>query len=127
MNELREFRAYELSARDLADLIANQETAILTIGRSKVARLFILPRDKWRDVIASIYGDCAEKDAKRVSTRTTRGQLDERVMMSVLMNQVDAEWQPSRFGMLTLDGADAAYLVPANECWQAQINGVETE
>ena len=126
MSGLREFRAYELSAHDLADLIANQETAIITIGRSKVARLFILPLDKWRDVITRVYGDCAEIGVRRVSTRTTRGELDERVMMDILMNQVDTGWRPYRFAILTLDGADAAYLVPANECWQKQVNNKET-
>ena len=126
MSGLREFRAYELSAHDLADLIANQETAIITIGRSKVARLFILPLDRWRETIASVYAEYVGGDIERVSTRTTRGQLDEHLMMNILMNQVDTEWRPYRFAILTLDGADASYLVPANECWQKQVNNKET-
>jgi len=48
------------------------------------------------------------------------------VMMDILMNQVDTEWRPYRFAILTLDGADAAYLVPANECWRGRVeNGAK--
>ena len=121
--ELRQFRAYTLNARDLAQAVANQEEFILTIGRSKVARLYVLPRDKWQGAIAEVYGLDAEQEAHRTSTRTTRDELDEATMMRLLIEQVDKDWQPARFGILTLDGADAAYLVPANEYWRRRVNG----
>jgi len=126
MREMKELRAYELSARDLGEMVANQEVSIITIGRSRVARLFVLPLGTWRETIAGIYGEDAENDVRRVSTRTTRDELDERTMMAILMNQVDENWQPHQFAILTQASADAAYLVPANEYWQKQVES-ETE
>jgi len=125
---MKELRAYELSAHGLAEAIANQEPLTITIGRSKVARLFVLPKQQWHEAIVQVYGNGAENEAKRVSTRTTRDELDEATMMSLLMAQVDAEWKPKSFGMLTLDGADAAYLVPANEYWRERVeNGTKID
>ena len=120
-DELKEYRTYSLGARELAEAVANQEPLLLTVGRSKVAKFYILPLDKYRPLIIETYGEDAEKDAKRVSTRTRRDELEEATLMAILMEQVDADWQPARFGVLTLDGADAAYLVPANEYWQGRV------
>ena len=121
---MKEFRGFDLSAARLVEQIAAQEVCVLTVGRSKVGRLYVLPIQAWSVALWEAYGGNALDRMQRVTTRTSkRDGLSEGVLLGVLMGQVDAEWKPTPDACLvvTLEHRDAAVLVPANAYWRGKV------
>ena len=121
---MREFRGYDFIAKRLAEQVAAQEVCILTVGRSKVGRVYVLPLSAWSVALWEAYGGTALDRMQRVTTRTSkRDGLSEGVLLGVLVDQVDAEWKPTPDACLvvTLEGRDAAVLVPANAYWRGKV------
>jgi hypothetical protein len=121
---MKPFRGYEFTAAELTRVANSQEPVVLTVGRSKVGKLYVLPIQSWSVSIWEIYGGNALDKMSRVTTRTSKSDgLSEGVLLGVLMGQVDENWKPVPDSCLviTLDGDDSAVLVPANAYWRVRV------
>lgn len=125
---MQQFRGYEFSAAELSRVTASQQPVILTVGRSKVGQLYVLPMPSWGDTFRAAFGFGAEDESGlcRVTTRTAKNDgLDEGMLLGVLMGQVDEHGVMAGDAcvIVTLGGDDAAYLVPASRYWQERVEG----
>ena len=118
---MQEYRGYELSAAALGRELVAGQVCVLTVGKSKVGRLFVLPLATWEQAFVMEFGADVLGDLARVSTRTaTNDGLEEAVLLRVLVEQVDVGGNMVATSCLVvrLGGEDAAILVPANAFWR---------
>ena len=121
---MQEYRGYELSAAALGRELVAGQVCVLTVGKSKVGRLYVLPLAAWEQEFESVYGDGVLARLRRVSTRTASDDgLEESVLLGVLVEQVDVVGQMVGDACLVVrvGGEDGAILVPANALWRARV------
>lgn len=127
---MEQFRGYEFTAAVLAVVVASQEPAILTVGRSKVGKLFVLPCATWTEAVVDTYDEGTAAGMRRVTTRTSKEDgLDEGTLLGVLVEQVDEEGKMIGDACLVVTlksqgvarSQDAAFVVPANEYWRGVV------
>jgi len=104
--------------------MARKEPVILALGHSKAIRLYVLPMS-WESAIASYYGGYpGHADEARFSLRDVRSEA---VVAPIVMDQYTDDGIPLRYGVITVDGADAAFVVPANAYWRALVESGEEQ
>jgi hypothetical protein len=112
---MQEYGARRLASRTLDEIVIAGEPCILWNGKAH-ASVIALPFKAWSDRIACVYGD------RPPIACVDRMGLTEEVVVNILTNQVDADWQPCAYGLLTTgSGTGALYLVPANAHWLGEV------
>ena len=128
--ELNEYRGYDLSAKALGSELVAGRICVLTVGKSKKGRLFVLPLVAWKTEFVDEFGQAVFDGLRRIYTRTTTsGGLSEAVLLGVILEQVDAHGNMvgDSCAVVKLTGEDAAILVPANAFWRARVGAEEAE
>jgi len=114
---MKSVRARRVSADTLSSIAFSGEPTLFFAGKSDGVQVYALLAREWRDRVESVYKGTAP-------LRLTRGELTESALLAIVTGQVDEQWQPKGYGLLTVDDTtDGLYLVPANAYWTRIVEG----
>ena len=109
---MRQISANSLSTQIVLD--AKDEVIELYAGNPPLIRALLLPLDEWADAIYAAYGD-------EEPHRTGLQGMSATYLGSLVADQVGEDGQQHRFSVLTVNGVDVDFVVPANAYWRAQV------
>lgn len=112
MPELREFRGTRLPASVISDVLYDDEVIELYVGRTQTVRVLMLP-PSWANKVRDVY-------RHRQPIRMTRETLTAKKITRIVQHQVDADWKPLIYGVVT-QSKRCASVVPGNAYWRGEV------
>ena len=116
---MQELRTRRLSAAEAKAAIQSGEPVIFCTGPiGYESRAIALPAEAWRSNVETVY------DGQEPIRLTHHTRIDGGLIVRLLHEATDADWQPWRYAVLEQGGKEIWYVVPATPYWVRRVGEV---
>ena len=117
---MQELRTRRLSAAEAKAAIDTGEPVVFRTGPiGYESRAIALPAEAWRSNVETIYNG---REPIRLTHHT---RIDGGLIVRLLHEATDADWQPWRYAVLEISGKAVWWVVPATPYWTRRVGEVE--
>ena len=114
---MREIPVRRMPASTARQIVREGRPVLFYAGKPDARRRVLgLPATaRWAPLVKDVYRDV---EPIHLDHHT---QLDDGVVTRIIVEQVDGEWLPLRYAILSMAGAEVFYIVPDNAYWRGQV------